>query len=120
MTKPDGSFYTIGDINVKNQDVLEITHRHGKLCRSCKRTIKIKLKEENGISCMYTVNKQTALQAVVNGFAQFSLSSTDNLKLKYQGKEFNLKQQNGSLTTPADLQMGDGDQIDIFHQRNIR
>lgn len=120
MTKPDGTFYTLADINLKNQDVLEITHRHGKLCRFCKRWIKIKFRERNGVSCSYHVNKRLDFKTIIDGFSQFSCSSIENMKFKYEGKEFNLIQPDGTLTTPADLQMGDGDQIDIVHERNIR
>lgn len=120
ITKPDGTFNTIGDIKLKNDDVLEVKHRHGNICRYCKRTINIKLKSENGYSCSYTMDKRNGLKLVIDMFSQSSLTSTDNLKLKYQGKEFKLNKPDGSLTTPTDLKMGDGDQIDILHQRSQR
>lgn len=117
LIKSNGTPTTIEDLMIKNGDVLEIYHRHGKPCRFCKRNINIKLRAENGYTCSYKIDKRNPLESIISGFAQLSLTSVENLRLSYQGKRFNLVTSDGNLITPADLKMGDWDQIDIVHQR---
>lgn len=115
--KEDGTPTNVGDLNMKDGDVLEISHRHGKPCRFCKRTINIKLRAENGYACSYKIDKRNPLKNIITGFANFSLTSVENLRLSYLGKSFKLEKPDGKLITPADLKMGDWDQVDILHQR---
>lgn len=116
IKKPDGTLTTFIDLGLKNGDTLEISHRHGNACRFCKKTINIKLRAENGYACSFKVTKTNPLKNI-SGFANFSLTSIENLTLSYQGKQFKLEKADGKLITAADLKMGDNDQIDIRHQR---
>lgn len=115
--QPSGIFTTVGDIKLQNGDVLEVSHRHGKPCRYCKRTILIKLFAENGYSCSYKIKKEDPLKTIISSFAKFSLTNIESLKLSYSGKNFRLEMADGKLTTPSDLGMGDQDKIDIVHKR---
>lgn len=75
------------------------------------------MRAENGYACSYHVDKNNPLKNIIAGFAKFSLTSIENLKLSYLGQHFELVKPDGNLLTAQDLKMGDSDQIDIRHQR---
>lgn len=117
MKKPDGTLTTIDDLGLKPGESLKISHRYGKLCRFCKKIISVKVKDEDGGWCTFNVVKTNPLGNIISGFAKFSLTSVENLRWSYQGRKFELLKPDGKMTTAADLKMGDGDRIDIRHQR---